>query len=120
MLKFFRTKPKTTSEQKLEDILNILFPPYEKQTLNNGDKILIDFSIDMNLEAALADLEDGHNDKTSQRTIKKCIERLISVRKILEAYGEIDNTDFKYIVVDDMTLKEDEVDEKIQVSDREY
>ena len=121
MFGMFKVKkpPKSSAEQKLDQLTSLLFPPFEKQTLNNGDKILIDYSIDSNLEAALSDLDDGHNDPASRITIRLSIDRLINARKILEAYGEFD-TEAKYIVVDDLSRKEDSIDEKIQAEDREY
>jgi hypothetical protein len=109
----------TPSDKKLEIIKGLLFPPFEKQTLSDGNKILIDYSIDSNLEAVLSDLEDGHNDAASRKTIRLAIDRLIETRKILEAYGEFD-TEAKYIVVDDLSRKEDPIDEKVQAKDREY
>jgi hypothetical protein len=111
-----KKEAKTDSEKKLEKLSNILFPPFEKQTLKNGDKILIDYSIDSNLDAALSDLEDGNNDPASRKTIKLCVDRLIEARKILETYGEFDK-DVKYIVVDDLSRKEDSIDEKVQAKD---
>jgi hypothetical protein len=119
MFKVMKRKPKTTAEQKLEEISQLLFPPFGKETLSNGDKVLIDYSIDSNLESVISDLEDGHNDEVSQKTIRLSIQRLIEARKILEAFGEID-TDAKYIIVDDLSRKEDPLDEKVQTSQREH
>jgi len=104
----FKSKPKTTADQKLEEIKKILFPPFSKQ--NNQDIIfLVDYSADSNLQAAVGDLEEGHNDEIVQGTINKVIDRLIEVRKILKAYGEFD-TDAKYIIVDDLPTDEKDVE----------
>ena len=100
MFKIFKAKPKTTAEHKLDHLREILFPPFKKETLPNGDKILIDYSIDSNLGAALSDLEEGNNDEVSRKTISRAIDRLIDCRRILEAYGEMD-VDAKYVIVDD-------------------
>jgi hypothetical protein len=118
MFKVIKRKPKTSAEQRLDEITNLLFPAFGRERLNNGDLVQIDYSIDTNLDAVLTDLQDGNNDKTSQKTISSCIERLIEVRKILEAYGELD-PEAKYIIVDDMSRKEDPLDEKVQAA-REY
>jgi len=108
MFSMFKSKPKTTADQKLEEIKKILFPPFSKQ--NNQDIIfLVDYSADSNLQAAVGDLEEGHNDEIVQGTINKVIDRLIEVRKILKAYGEFD-TDAKYIIVDDLPTDEKDVE----------
>jgi hypothetical protein len=119
MFKVIRKKPKTTAEEKLEQITNILFPPCGRERLNSGDLVQIDYSVDTNLDAVLTDLQDGHNDKVSQKTISRCIERLIEVRKVLEAYGELD-PEAKYVIVDDLSRKEEDLDEKVQASNREH
>ena len=119
MFKVIRKKPKTTAEEKLEQVTNILFPPCGRERLSSGDLVQIDYSVDTNLDAVLTDLQDGHNDKVSQKTISRCIERLIEVRKVLEAYGELD-PEAKYVIVDDLSRKEEELDEKVQASDREH
>ena len=106
----------TPADEKLDKIKEILFPDFERQTLSNGDKTLIDYSIDSNLESALSDLEDGINDPTLRKTIRLSIDRLIEIRKLLEAYGEFD-MGAKYVVVDDMSRKEDPIDEKVQAKE---
>ena len=118
MFKIFamKTKPKTTADEKIEQVINILFPPLELQTDKNGDKFHIDYSIDTNLEAALMDLEDGHNDAASQKTIRNCTDRIIKVRQLLEAYREISD-EVKYFIADD--LEENDI-EKIQASEGQY
>ena len=114
MFKIFavREKPKTEADAKIEQVIDILFPQLELHTDKNGDKFHIDYSVDTNLEAALMDLEDGHNDAASQKTIRGCIDRIIKIRKLLEAYREI-HEDAKYFIADD--LEESDV-EKIQAA----
>jgi hypothetical protein len=104
----FKSKPKTTAEQKLEEIKNILFPPFTKQS-KEDITFLIDYSADSNLQAVITDLEEGHNDEIVQGTINKVIDRLVEVRKILKAYGEFD-TDAKYIIVDDLPTEKEDIE----------
>ena len=107
MFSMFKPKPKTTADEKLEEIKNILFPPFKKQS-KDDITFLIDYSADSNLQAAVSDLEEGHNDEIVQGTINKVIDRLVEVRKILKAYGEFD-TDAKYIIVDDLPTEKEEI-----------
>lgn len=97
-------KIETPADQKIEQIIKLLFPPLElkEQMANDGSKIKyhIDYSVDSNLDAVLMDLEEGHNDPVARKTISKVIERLNEARRLLEAYAQID-TDAKYIIVDD-------------------
>jgi len=118
MFKLFamKTKPKTTADEKIEEVIKILFPALSLHTDKNGDKFHIDYSVDTNLEAALMDLEDGHNDAASQKTIRNCTDRIIRVRQLLEAYREIDS-EVKYFIADD--LGENDI-EKIQASRGQY
>lgn len=108
-------RPKTTAEEKLEKVIAILFPPLELR--EEGEvKYHIDYSADSNLDAALSDLEDGHNDKTVQKTIRGVANRIVEVRRILEAYRLLD-ADAKYLIVDD--LGDDDIEE-IEATDRAY
>jgi len=108
MFNMFKPKPKTTADEKLEEIKNILFPPFKKQS-KEDITFLIDYSVDSNLQAAITDLEEGHSDEIVQGTINKVIDRLVEVRKILKAYGEFD-TEAKYIIVDDLPTDEKDVE----------
>jgi hypothetical protein len=99
-----KKKIKTTSDEKIEQIISILFPPLKLE--REGDiKYHIDYSVDGNLDAVISDLEDGHNDKVAQDTLKDVANRLVKVRKMLEAYRELDK-DAKYIIVDNMNKDE--------------
>ena len=104
-------KAETPAEKKLEEIRSILFPPVEKQELG-GVKFQVDYCVDSNLDAALVDLESGHNDKKTQETINNCIKQLSKVRKILGAYDLFDK-DAKYILVE----TKNEIEEEIVASD---
>jgi hypothetical protein len=103
---FWKIKKKqsvTPADIKLEQIKNILFPPMElleePDPEGNMIKFHVDYSADSNLEAALSDLQDGHNDSQTQQTINTITNKLFEVRKIMEAYANL-NEDAKYIVVD--------------------
>ena len=116
MFKIFKMKPQTPADVKIEKVIELLFPPLKLHTDKDGNKFHVDYSIDTNLEAALMDLEDGHNDAASQKTIRNVTDRIIKVRKLLEAYREIDN-EAKYFIADD--LEENDIEE-IQAKDREH
>lgn len=108
MMKFLKVKkqlPKTSAELQLEKITAILFPTPITEVDKNGTKFMIDYSADINLEAAINDLEEGFNDETSQKTIKNIANRLYEVRKMLEIEAALD-ADAKYVLVSDDTLKE--------------
>lgn len=113
MMKFpwkIEKKPLTSAEQKLDEIRSILFPPLElNQEMDKDGSVLkyhIDYSVDSNIDAALADLYDGNNDSIVQSTLNRVNERLNKVRRLLEAYPVLDE-DARYIIVDNG--KEDEV-----------
>lgn len=99
-----KKKPLSTAEEKLEEIKQLLFPPLElhEEVSPDGDivKFHIDYSVDSNIDAALMDLQDGHNDPTVHSTLNKAVTRINKVRKLLEAYAVLDK-DARYIIVDD-------------------
>ena len=102
MFKFFRRKPKeplTSADEKLEQLKVLLFP--EPQIEMEGDmEFYVDSSVDMNLESVIVDLQEGHNDASSQKTLKNVSDRLYKARKILQAYFKVDGN-ISYVVVDD-------------------
>ena len=111
MLKIFqwREKRETSPDaQKLEDIANLLFPPYQIESLEDGSKIQVEHSVDWNLEAVLTDLQDGYNDETSRSTLANILKKLIRVRKILEVDVKIDEN-AKYFIVEDPSNPEPEI-----------
>src|SRR5579864_8918888 len=89
-------KKQSLADEKLEQVKNILFPAarLQKEEIVDGKTIThhIDFSADWNLEAALTDLQEGHNDIVTQNTINSVIKSLIKVRKILGVEMKIDKT----------------------------
>jgi hypothetical protein len=105
-----KKKPETPADELLEEIKNMLFPPLKVDTtvdeMGSPIKFHVDFSVDSNLDAALMDLQDGHNDAATQKTIDTITKRLHRVRKMLEAYPELD-TEAKYIIVDDGSSEDD-------------
>jgi len=101
MFKFFKRQPKTSAEIKLQQIQDLLFPKMEETELN-GVKFCVDYSVDSNLDAVLLDLEEGHNDETARKTIKKVTNRLYEIRQLLQAYTEKLDKDIKYVVIDDV------------------
>lgn len=113
MFKFFKPKPKTPAEQKLQHIVDMLYPPCRTEKDSKGNKYHIDFSADRNLDAALIDLEEGNNDEVSRNTIKKVANVLFELRKYLEVEQLMD-PEAKYILVEDMETKNIE---EIKVSD---
>jgi hypothetical protein len=95
--------------EELQRVTELLFPPLD--TVERDDMVFqVDYSVDSNLQSALYDLEEGNNDKVVQNTIRKAIDALIEVRKILQAYPELDER-AQYVIVDtpDQNKKEVEV-----------
>jgi hypothetical protein len=116
MIKFpwkVEKKPLTSADEKLEEIKNLLFPQLElHQEIGSDGEIIkyhVDFSVDSNIDAALIDLYDGHNDTVVQSTLSKAVSRLNKARKILEAYASLDK-EAKYIIVDNG--KDDEIESR--------
>jgi len=99
-----KKKINTPAEQRLEEIKDILFPPSsvrEKYDEENDKfiKYQIDYSIDMNLDGAIIDIQNGLADKVVLNTLNDTLDRLYKVRELLEAHAQIDK-DAEYIIVD--------------------
>lgn len=98
-----KKKIETPADQKLEQIKELLFPQLttEEELSNDGTilKFHVDYSVDSNLDAALIDLQEGHNDEVVQGTINEVVKKLIEVRRLLEAYAKMD-PEAKYIIVE--------------------
>ena len=112
MFKFFKPKPKTPAEEKIEHIIQMLFPPCKTEKDSKGNKFHVDYSADSNLDAALIDLQEGYNDPAAHKTILDVVKRLCKIRKMLEVYVELDK-DAKYIIVENL-----EQDKEIIASDQ--
>lgn len=95
-----KKSPTTSSDQTIEQIKNILFPPLRLEE-EQGVKFHIDYSADSNLDAALSDLIDGYNDEATRKTLGDVSNRLYKIRQLLEAHMELDS-DAKYIVVENL------------------
>lgn len=108
MFKIFKPKQaeRLPSDIQLERVIQMLFPALQIQADENGDEYYVDSSVDMNLDAALIDLEEGFNDDVCRTTIRKVANRLFEVRKFLNASNEI-NTTVERIVVKDVDTKKD-------------
>lgn len=91
-------KPKVLRDDALERVTELLFPTPEEKD-KDGITMVIDYSVDANLQAALIDLEDGTNDQVVRETIRKCIARIQEVRAVLEADHQI-NEKARYLMVD--------------------
>ena len=98
-----KRKIQTPAEVQLEQIKSLLFPQLitEQELSNDGTivKFHVDYSVDSNLDAALIDLQEGHNDEVVQGTINEVVKKLIQVRRMLEAYAKMD-PEAKYIIVE--------------------
>jgi hypothetical protein len=91
-------KPIVVREAELERLTEVLFP--EPEEIDKGGlTMIVDRSVDANLQAALLDLEDGTNDKVTRDTIKKCLDKLYEARELLEARYQITKK-AHYLVVD--------------------
>lgn len=97
-MKWFQPEPKVIREGELDRIANLLYPEPEEK-IKDGLVIVVDRSVDANLNAALLDLEDGTNDEATRRTIRACLQRLIEVREILEARYRV-NERARFLIVD--------------------
>ncbi len=96
-------KNNTPAEERLEQIREILFPTSKlNEELDKDGSIFkwqVDYSADMNLDAALTDLEEGINDPAVHNTIRDISKRIYSIREILDAYMEL-HPEAKYIMVE--------------------
>lgn len=101
----------TPAEEKLEQIKQILFPPSklmeDMDESGTFHKWQVDYSADMNLSAALIDLQDGHNDKVVHNTIMDIENRLAEIRKILEEHMQL-SKEAEYIVVENLKEVDDD------------
>lgn len=98
---------KSEAERKLQQLEQLLFPPFTTESMPDGTIFHMDYSADSNLSAALIDLQDGTNDRVTQNTVAKVLKKLEDARKILEAYPFMDKR-AKYVIVD--TEKDEEAD----------
>lgn len=105
--------PETEAEHKLQQIRQLLFPTLELRRDQEGTQYHVDHSVDANIEAVLFDLEEGYNDEATRNTLNWVAENLTAVRKLLEAYPEI-NPEAKYFIVDHNSAS---IEDKVQAPD---
>ena len=104
---FSRSKPEpiVIRDDTLQKVVDILFPKHIEKTEPEGT-FIVDYSVDVNLVSALADLESGVNDHAVQDTIRKCISKLYEARDILYADDRITTTSATYLVVEAPPIKD--------------
>lgn len=110
MWPFKKPNPVIIHRGEIQQVVELLFPNFTTEEMPDGTIFQIDRSIDSNLDAALTDLQDGKNDFAVQKTISGVLNRLITARKILQAYPMLD-TRAKYIIVDNLEHTEVEAGE---------
>lgn len=102
MLKFIMDRlfqrPKLLRDDVSQTVTDLLFPDLV-EVEKDGDVFLTDYSVDSNLYAALLELEEGQNDEVIRETLRKCYEKLVQARELLEAKQEIQKG-ARYLVVD--------------------
>jgi hypothetical protein len=84
MFGWFKKKKKIDHSEEINQVIELLFPDYKEEMMPDGSLVVVDRSVDNNLDAVLVDLQDGINDKTIQNTINECIKKLYQARKILQ------------------------------------
>jgi len=111
MLNFFKKDPvpPTTADRKLQQLKDLLFPE-PKLEMENDMEFYVDSSVDMNIEAVLYDLEEGHNDDVCQNTLRSIANTLFNARKLLQAYYEMDSNINHVVVTDPLPKIKEEID----------
>lgn len=109
-------KLSTPAEEKLERIRQILFPQPKLEQDVDKDGVLhkfqVDYSADMNLYAAVIDLQEGQNDQVVHNTINDIHDRLHKVREVLDEHMQL-SKEAEYIIVENLK-------EEVDVEAREY
>lgn len=114
MFGFFGKSKKNTEHKDtiiLKKIINILFPPLEKRTAEDGMIYYVDHSVDMNLESVLSDLQSNMNDAVTRDSLNKSIKKLIEIRKLLSIQEEYKESPYKIVDME----REDDL-ENIEIS----
>lgn len=84
MFSMFRPKQVVVREGVAQNVCELLFPQ-PTETSDESGTYLIDRSVDLNLQSALIDLENGVNDEVVRNTIRKVITKLGDARDMLYA-----------------------------------
>lgn len=87
------------AEKRLALIEQVLFPNFTTEIMPNGTYFHVDYSADSNLQGAIVDLEEGINTPQIHETLSSVLKNLSIVRKIVQAYPEMDSR-AEYIIVD--------------------
>jgi hypothetical protein len=106
MFNWFKKEKKSDNDSVIVFLEKTLFPPMQikKVTDDKGmvQDFIVDYSVDVNLEAVYLDLKDGHNDENVWRTLRDCINRLTEVRENYKFYhslsGFVQKGEIPYIV----------------------
>jgi hypothetical protein len=85
------------SDKILHEISALLFPKFEVREVE-GEKYSIDSSVDSNIEAVIADIQEGYVDEICVTTLKACFEKIYKVRELLRAFHEMDPDVKKYVI----------------------
>ena len=90
------------TNETLDEIVNLLFPVPKILVDKDGKRVMIDYSLDMNLESVLQDLSVGEADASTIKTLRLSIEKLKEIRYLTnKSLLPDDFSDISYIVVDD-------------------
>lgn len=98
MFGWFKREKIILRDETAQRICDLLFPEHEEKE-EDGQKFIIDYSVDMNLQSALYDLDEGENDEVTRNTIRDAIKRLTEAREILYANKRV-KKGVHYLVVD--------------------
>ena len=110
MFNMFKKREITDSDHKLKQITDLLFPQFDIRISSAGDKYIVDSSADSNMDAAIADLQEGILDNTCISTLEACAQRLSQVREILNPAQIMVNGVDKYILnIDKYKLDFDQI-----------
>jgi len=102
MMKWFKREKIVIRDEVAQSLCDILFPqPIEKT--EEGFTYLSDSSVDLNLHAALIDLEEGNNDEVTRNTIKSILLKLEEARTLLYANYKLKEK-ASYLVVDSPSI----------------
>lgn len=105
---FKKNRPTVSqTDTKLQQVVDLLFPQYEVRATKDGMKYSIDSSLDSNIDAVIADLQEGYVDEISINTLRGCVAKLYEIRDILRPHQVVDPEVERYILAVDRV---DEID----------
>jgi len=112
MFKWLKRREVVIRDDAAQQICDMLFPE-PTENVDDGLTFITDTSVDMNLQAALADLEEGVNDEVTRDTLRKILVRLHEARDLLKANYQI-KKEARYFVVDAPPIKS--IEERVSPS----